>query len=92
MTQSRGEIDDAVVAKVIGPGTRVERVVVNGRPGFWIEGAPHDFVYLDPDGRAISGTLRLAGNVLAWDAGGILFRIEGDLSRQEAFRIAATLR
>ncbi|MGH2450545.1 MAG: hypothetical protein ACRDGE_04605, partial [Candidatus Limnocylindria bacterium] len=92
VTQSRGEIEDALVAKVIGPGTRVERVQVNGRPGVWIEGAPHDFSYVDRDGRVITGTLRLAANVLAWDQDGILFRVEGQLSREEALRIASTLR
>ena len=33
-----------------GPDTTVERVRVDGEPGFWLAGAPHALIYEDPSG------------------------------------------
>ena len=35
---------------------------------------------------------RLARNVLLWQDGGITYRLEGDLTRERALAIAATVR
>jgi hypothetical protein len=56
--------------------------------GLWIEGAPHVLVYATPSGMQRNATTRLAGNVLLWEAFGLTFRLEGDLSRDEALRLA----
>ena len=66
-------------------------VSVNGGQGYWLEGEPHEFLYTD--GRSVSvERLRLAGNVLLWEVGGITYRIEGPRTLDEALRIAYSLR
>lgn len=74
-----------VVAKLVGPGTRVEPVTVNGRRGAWIAGEPH--------GAAIQGLpLRLAGDTLVWSRDGLVLRLEGARDKAQALRIARTVR
>ena len=92
LTQFRGDTEAGLVAKSLGPETRLESVVVNGGPGFWIEGRPHLFLYRDRDGDVREETIRLAGNVLLWQQDGLTLRLEAALSRDEALRIAATVR
>ena len=92
VTQFRARIEEAFIRKTAGPQTRVARVTVNGEPGFWLAGAPHELVYLDPDGEPIFETLRLAGNTLLWQRGEVTLRLEGDLTKTEALRLAESLR
>lgn len=91
LSQWRGVTIEAVLLKVVGAGTRVEHVVVNGAPGVWMEGAPHLVVTL-ADGREYWETLYLAGPVLIWEGEGRSFRLEADLSREDALEIARSLR
>jgi len=72
----------------VDPGTRVETVTVQGRTGYWIEGAPHEFFYRDASGEVVPETLRLAANVLLWETNGITVRIESALARDEVVRVA----
>jgi hypothetical protein len=76
----------SILQKTVGYSTGVQRVRVGGAPGVWISGAEH--VYVVP-----TVPPRLAGNVLLWAAGGILYRLEGrGLSERAALALAATLR
>lgn len=77
--------------KEVGPGTRVEAVRVDGKPGFWIEGNPHLLRYRDPRGAAVDDPVRLVGNVLVWQRGELTLRIEGASSREEAISIAESM-
>ena len=88
----RGRIDESLFAKVAVPGTRVEEVTVSGGRGYWLEGTPHQFFYRDAAGNPAPETLRLAGNTLLWEQGGVTFRLEAQLSRDDALRIAASFR
>lgn len=92
VTEVRGAVEPAIAGKLVGPGTTVERLSVDGAPAIWIEGAPHQFFYRTPSGDIVAGTLRLAGNVLAWDRGELLVRLEADLTKDDALRIASSLR
>ncbi len=92
LTQFRGGVEPAFVKKFIEPGTRLEGVSVAGAQGYWIEGRPHLFTYRDAGGRVGEERIRLAGNTLLWERGGVTFRLESALSRDEALRIAASLR
>ncbi len=92
MTQFRGDTEAGLMSKSLGPGTRLEEVVVNGQPGFWIEGSPHLFLYRDASGRIREETIRLAGNSLVWQQGGLIVRLETALSKDETLRIAASVR
>jgi hypothetical protein len=64
---------------------------VNGEDAAWIEGEPHVVFYEGADG---SGDLpgRLARNTLVWSRGPVTLRLEGDLSREEAERIARSVK
>lgn len=88
----RGQIDETLFGKVAVPGTRVEEVTVNGGRGYWLEGTPHQFFYRDSAGNPSPETLRLAGNTLLWEQGGVTFRLEAQLARDDALRIATTFR
>jgi hypothetical protein len=89
-TEFQAHVDtEFVQGKILFLGaTSVEPVTVNGDPGFWIEGAPHEIQYFDPSGREVPDQTRLAGNVLLWQHGDVTFRIEADIGRAEAIRIA----
>ncbi|HEV8228622.1 MAG TPA: hypothetical protein VGQ86_01595 [Candidatus Limnocylindria bacterium] len=92
VVELRGRIDQTLFAKVAGPGTRIDDVTVNGGPGFWLEGSPHLFFYRDESGNVTSETLRLAGNTLLWEQSGLTLRLEAEISRDDALRIAASMR
>lgn len=92
VTQFRGDLDPGIFGKGLGPDTRLEQVTVNGGRGFWIEGKPHLFYYRDANGDDRSERVRLAGNVLLWEQGDLTLRLEGAPSKDEAMRIAASIR
>ncbi len=92
-TQFRAELDEGFISKTVGPGTEVDFVSVGGERGWWLEGEPHEFLYVDPEtSEPRPATLRLAENTLLWQRGELTLRIEGDLSRAEAVRIAEGVR
>ena len=90
LTEFRGEALP-YVQKIAGPDVRIEEVTVRGDPGLWIEGA-HAVLFRDAAGIVHDEELRLAGNVLVWEHGGITYRLEGDLDRDDALALAADLR
>jgi hypothetical protein len=67
-------------------------VQVAGRPGYWFSGEPHFFTFQDRAGEVTDESTRLAGNTLVWQAGAQTLRLEGQLPRQEALRIAGSMR
>lgn len=86
-------IDAAIFGKIIGPGTTVVPVTVNGGQGYWLEGQPHEFFYQQRDGQDfVSEPLRLAGNTLLWEQNGLLLRLEAEVDEATALRIAASVR
>lgn len=91
VTEVRGSFDFALVGKLLGPGSRAEQLTVDSARAVWIEGAPHQFFYLAPNGQFVQDTLRLSGNVLIWTRGDLLVRLEAELSRADALRIGVTL-
>jgi hypothetical protein len=91
VTEARGTVNESFFGKTVGPGTTVEPVTVSGHQGWWISGQPHVFFFDDASGNARLETLRLATNTLIIDEGGTIVRIEGDLTRQQALDLAASL-
>jgi hypothetical protein len=87
-----GHLDPALAVKLIGPDTDVSQVVVGGQPGYWITGAPHEFLYVDPTGAVEQTTVRMAGDTLAWAAGGVIVRVETGAGLAVAQQIAASMR
>ncbi|MDE3192109.1 MAG: hypothetical protein KGN00_00335 [Chloroflexota bacterium] len=92
------EVTDAAVqpaffAKVAGQATRIDEVTVNDGPGYWLEGEPHDVFYqLEGTGGVIDEQLRLAGNTLLWEQSGVLVRMEAQVDKTTALRIASSFR
>lgn len=92
LTQLRGTVDEPLFAKGLGPETRLTRVMVGASPGYWIEGQPHAIFYFGENGRVLQEEVRLAGNVLLWQHGDVLLRLEGATSREVALDLAAEVR
>lgn len=92
VTQAPGTLEKPLLGKVLTRNSRLEEVTVNGRPGVWIEGAPHQMFFRGASGEFVTDTLRLAGNVLAWDQGGVFVRLEADLVRDRALAVASSMR
>ena len=76
-----------LVGKVAGPGTGVSAVSVDGHPGYWVDGGPHEVVFETPDGAATSA--RLAGNTLVWSDGRRTYRLESALDRSGALGLVS---
>jgi hypothetical protein len=92
LTELRGSLVEFSFQKLVGPDTTLQPVTVNGQNGWWLAGHPHAFFYDDASGQGQTGTLRLAANTLAWEEGGIIYRIEGaSLTREQALAVAASL-
>ena len=91
VTEVEGYLRSDSFGKTLGGGARLEEVSVAGHPGYWITGGPHIFYFIDAAGNVRYETLRLATNTLLIDEGGTIVRIEGDLTRDQALKIAASL-
>jgi hypothetical protein len=82
-----------VIEKAIGAASKFERFRVDGDPAYFISGAQHGFAYVP------AGTQepqfeqeRLAGNTLLVErTDGLLLRVEGQLKRDAAVRIARSI-
>jgi hypothetical protein len=92
LTEWAGRVVEPVLLKVIPPGTRADVVTVGGGTGVWLAGAPHVIFVHPPGGGEHAEELYLAGNVLVWEVGERSFRIEAAIGRDEALRIARSLR
>ena len=91
VSQFQGRLDQPLLEKAVGEGAMIRGVIVNGHPGFWIEGQPHELFFLDRGGRPIPETVRLAGNVLVWQQGDVLIRLESALPLDRALKIAESV-
>jgi hypothetical protein len=92
VTEFRGSTDRESIEKLLAGGTELQRVTVDAQPGYWIAGAPHEIFYLDQHGLRFPQELRLAGNVLLWQAGDLTLRIEWALGKQAALDLALSFR
>ena len=86
-----GQIDQGWFKKILGAGTKVEAVEVNGNRGYWITGDPHLFFYQGPDG-AVDEPRRWVGDALLWSDGPITHRLETSLGRDAAIALAESMR
>ena len=86
-----GRLHPSFATKVIGSGTALERVRVDGDPGFWISGSPHFFFYESADSTFIEDSRRWIGDALIWSDGTTTWRLESALGRDAAVRIATSL-
>ncbi|WFE40727.1 hypothetical protein [Micromonospora sp. WMMD998] len=71
-------------------GTDVTFTSVHGDFAIWV-GGPHTLAYVDRGGTVRLATARLSAATLIWQDAGVSYRLEGDLTRDEALDIAGSL-
>lgn len=83
---------ELILKKLVTDETTFEEVSVGGLPGVYLSGEPHLVLLFDEFGNVVEESARLAGDVLVWETNGVAIRLEGDFSKDEALRIAESLR
>ena len=91
LTQFPGRTNAEFIRKFAGPGTTIERVRVDGEPGFWLAGEAHGLLYEDPTGEIREAPSRLVGPTLVWRRGDRTLRLEADVSKLLALAIARSV-
>ena len=87
-----GTIEPELIQKiVIESRVTIQHVTVRGHLGYWISGAPHVLHYAATVGDGLERT-RLVGDVLVWDEGGTVVRLESGLGRDASIALAETMR
>ena len=81
-----------ILKKLAGAGVHVESTRVRGNPAYFLSGEPHELILIDEHGIPVQETARLAQDVLLWEEDGRTYRLEGDLTLDEALDIANSLR
>jgi len=81
-----------ILKKLAGAGVSVETARVRGNPAYFLSGKPHEMILIDEHGIPVQETTRLAQDVLLWEEGGRTYRLEGELTLDEALDIANSLR
>jgi hypothetical protein len=89
LTEFQARARDDLIKKV-SQTAQVTPVVVGGEQGYWIEG-PHAVV-LERDGSIVEDRPRLSTSSLLWTRDGVLLRLEADVTRAEAVRLAGSIR
>ena len=92
LTEIQGQLETRFLAKFLPPGTKADRLTIQGERALWIHGSPHQYAYYDRTGALRTDSVRTAGNVLLWRRRGLLIRIEGARSKQQAVAIARSVR
>ncbi|HWO81245.1 hypothetical protein [Gaiella sp.] len=93
ITQFPGRVGDpALLKKLVGRTTAVDRFEVDGDPAVWLEGGPHAVLFVAPDGTIRDDQGWLAGNTLLVDRDGVTIRVEGQLEREAAVELVRATR
>ena len=91
LSQFPGRTHPELIRKLAGPGTTIERVRVDGEPGYWLGGDVHSLIYEDPSGDIRESPMRLAGPTLVWRRGELTLRLEADVTKSRALAIARSV-
>jgi hypothetical protein len=83
---SLDQLENNAMAMKLGPEI-IETITINGRQAYWVRGE-HLLVLQNGDYNVVRS---VGSNVLIWEADGITYRLETDLPRDEATRIAESL-
>ena len=84
------KIEEGFFIKTLGATSTVSSVDVDGDPGYWIEGSPHELMFEFGD-TILPDTFRLATNTLLWQRGDHVYRLEADVPLSTAVRIAESV-
>jgi hypothetical protein len=82
LTEIPGDVESAYLGGKSTVGPELERVSVDGDPGYWGSAGRIPSVTAPP----------LPGNVLLWEQGSVALRLEADVHEQKAIRIAESVR
>ena len=89
--EANASVSQSSFSKLIAPGGNLQPVTVNGGSGFWISGAPHGFFFYTRSNSGQTDQFRLAGDVLIWNQGALVVRIESALDESKALKVAGTM-
>lgn len=88
VTTTAGRLGDRV-GKQVTAATEVEPTTVGDVDALWISGADHTLSYVTADGAPSS--IRLSSDVLVWQHGDVMVRVEGARSLERALAIAESV-
>ena len=91
LSEFRGSLEPGYFQKILGPDTTLTTVALGGGTGYWISGAPHEIVFVDPSGMPVFDSRRIVGDTLLWASGGITYRLETALGLAAAVTLAESL-
>jgi hypothetical protein len=82
LTEVPGEVEPAYLAGETAVRSKLDSVMVDGHPGYWgpAERRPSEM------------DRRLLGNVLLWEQGGVALRLQANVQKEQAIRIAESIR
>lgn len=93
VTQWGGAFDERMGDKWLHErGGHAELVDVAGTQGYWLAGKPHVIEFLDDESGVGRMPSRLVGDVLVWQTGSVVYRIESPLGRDATLVIAESMR
>ena len=94
VTEFIGSADPRGFEKMLGNGTTVESLSLNGQPAYWISGAPHEVLisYTDGGGNPVWESFIVTGNVLVWQDGQVTLRLVTPAGRPDAVALAGSMR
>jgi hypothetical protein len=83
--------DLGMAKKIVQKQTLIAPVSVEGRSGLWIRG-PHVVAFVGNSSGIHTPVSRVSGSALIWLRGDLTLRLEGDLTEEQALRLAHTIR
>lgn len=89
--QFRASVNEELLTKQATEATVIQEVAVRGSTGYFISGAPHIVWFESSDNMMFEDFVRLAANVLIWEADGVTYRIESSLGLEETLAVAESL-
>jgi hypothetical protein len=92
LSEFRGSLQPEYFQKVLNADTTLTPVAVGDVTGYWISGAPHEIVFIDPYGQVVFDSRRIVGDTLIWARGDVTYRLESGLDRAAAIALAESLR
>jgi hypothetical protein len=93
VTEWKGGIDERFARKWLQEDQgHAEAVQVDGVRGYWVSGMPHVLEYLDDEAGMRRTANRLVGDVLVWQTGAVVYRIESPQGRDATLAIAESMR
>lgn len=84
-----GTLENPALTKIVGDGTSVVPVEVDGQLAVWIDGDPHEVSFTDRRGEVVFEGF--AGNTLLWQDGPVIRRLEGFADVEAAIAYAESI-